>query len=123
MEWNGHCTHPTRVSKHCSIWVELTTYYDSRAISWVWLQETISAAARAARLALPFVLGLLNLCLFRSTVTPVQECCVTLGSIFPFLLRCLWYLSWVTSRTRRCNTDEIQLASLQEHDGSISTTP
>ena len=29
MEWNGHCTHPTRVSKHCLSWVELATYYDS----------------------------------------------------------------------------------------------
>ena len=37
------------------------TYYDPRASFWVWLRETTSAAARAARLALSFVLGCLRM--------------------------------------------------------------
>ena len=48
-------------------------YYDSRAIIWVWLGETTSAAAWVACRVLSFVLGLLSLCSFCSIASVAQH--------------------------------------------------
>ena len=103
MEWNGHCTHPTHVSKHCSIWVELATYYNS-------------------------FLGVAtgdNLSNYKSS-TPCSIICLGLNSTYvlftPQLHQCRSAMShlvlYFLFSSIVCG---ILRGSLQEHDGAIPT--
>ena len=83
-------------------------HYDSRAIIRVWLRETTSAVARAAHLALFFVLSLLSLGSFCSAVSAVQRA-------LSHSILCFLFSSIVHGGVLR--------RSLQEHDGAIATTP
>ena len=97
----SHCTHLTHIGSAVQSigWV---TNYDSKAIIWVWLCKTTSAAAQAARLVLAFVLGLLI--------------------FFCFAVSAVW---WTLSRSILCFLFSsvvcgVLRGSLQEHNGPIS---
>ena len=118
---DGHCKHLARAG---SILQSRLSYllWLYRAIIWVWLCKTTSAAAQAVRLALSFVLSLLSLCSFCSAVLQCAPSCWILSYLYSSAICRVLNLHQVTSRTLWYHTNHPK-ASLREHDGSISSTP